>query len=319
MKKINSFIVSILIIIFASQSINQVKALSPTPLITKEATDSTQAADATESAITPSGKLASASAEIQEKIEEEKKDDLTESGGEKKSELAAFLDSVEIQPLTWHNFLQHAFRKAIENGLPANIIVLIALFPVITCIIAFSRHVIGMKGFGIYIPAVLSVAFVSTKIISGIIIFLIVLLGSLIGHKIVKKVKMPYLPRTAMLLWFVSLLSLILLIGASYLGILEFLTINIFPILIIMLLSENFMESQLFNSQKEALRLTLETLIVAIVCTLIINMESVQKFVLLKPEFSFLIVFVANFLIGKYKGLRLREYLRFNSILSDST
>jgi diacylglycerol kinase len=82
-----------------------------------------------------------------------------------------------------------------------------------------------------------------------------------------------------------------------------------------MLLSENFMETQLFNSQKEAFRLTFETLVLAIICSLFMGWETVQKFVLLRPELTIVTVAIVNFALSRYTGLRLLEHWRFQSII----
>ncbi len=290
----------------------QAQETSPTPTPTKE--EATSSADATASAeIT---KEASPAAEVEKKIQEKKAEDITETSGEQKSKLVSFLEQHPIGPLSWHNFVQHAIKEAVDQGLPANIIVLLLLFPFIAAIIAASRHIVGLRGFGIYIPAVLSVAFVSTEILSGVIFFIAVLLAAIITRKIVRKFKFPYLPRTSMILWGVSVFILGLLMLSSKLALHELLTINIFPLLILILLTENFMDSQLFNSQQEALKLTLETLLIAIFCSLIINQDVVQQFVLLYPEISLLGTALFNYLIGRYKGLRLLELMRFRSILT---
>ncbi len=264
---------------------------------------------------TTSGKLASASSQTQQFIQEKKDQDLTETGGKQKSRLAAVLDEHPISGLTWYNPLQFAIRRAIEQGLPANIIVVLLLFPLIASVIAASRHVIGLTGFGIYIPAVLSVAFVSTGVIMGVATFLAVLTAAMVSHKLVKRLKLPYLPRTAMLLWGVSVLILGLLILSTLLGFQALASINIFPLLITMLLSENFMGTQLLNSQKEAIRLTFETLCVAVFCSFLISLEAVQQFVLLRPELTLIGTVMINSALGRYSGLRLIEYIRFQSIL----
>ncbi|MBT4123952.1 MAG: hypothetical protein HOE40_00810 [Candidatus Pacebacteria bacterium] len=263
------------------------------------------------------GKLASSSAEVDQKIQEKKDSDITETGGKQKSKLAAYLDEHPIGKLTWHNVLQHSIRKAILNGLPANIIVLMLLFPLIASIIAIGRHIVGLKGFGVYIPAVLSVAFVSTGIITGIAIFFAVLLSASVARSVVKRLKLPLLPRTAMLLWVVTFLILILLMIVSWIDAAALLSISIFPLLIIMILTENFMSTQLFSSQKEAMSITFDTLLVAVLCSLLISLESVQQFVLLYPEFTLLGVAGLNIIIGKYTGLRLLERVRFESIIEE--
>ncbi|HEX9817578.1 MAG TPA: 7TM domain-containing protein [Patescibacteria group bacterium] len=277
----------------------------------EEILDASPASEATESS------LASASAEAEQRLQEKKDQDITETSGRQKGKLATFLDEHPIDPLTWHNPIQHAIRGAVANGLPANIIVLILLFPFIASVIAASRHVIGLKGFGVYIPAVLSVAFVSTGIATGVVIFVAVLLSASIARLTVRRLKLPFLPRTAMMLWVVSFLIAALLIGSSWFGVASILTLNIFPLLIIMLLTENFMSTQLFNSQKEALSITFETLLIAVACALLINMEFIQQLVLLYPELSLLVVAATNLLVGKYTGLRLLERARFQSIIEE--
>lgn len=313
--KIFGFIISFLLLsaTITCGSVSPAQAQIPT-LTPEEQTllEATQAAEATDSA---EAIEASPAAEVEKKIKEKQAEDITETGGEQKSKLAAFLEENPVKSLSWHNFLQHAIREAVKKGLPANIIVLLLLFPVIAAVIASSRHLIGLRGFGIYIPAVLSVAFVSMEILSGTIIFVAVLAGAILTRKIVKKLRFPYLPRTSMILWGVSVFILSLLILSSHLGIFDLLTLNIFPILIMILLTENFMESQLFNSQQEALKITFETLLIAIVCSLIISQDAVQQFVLLRPELSLLGTAVINYLIGRYTGLRLLELTRFKSIL----
>lgn len=269
----------------------------------------TESADATDSAD------ASPAAQVEQRIIERRAEDITDTTGESRGRLSSFLLDNPIGPLSWHNFLQHMIRDSVEMGLSANIIVLLLLFPLVASIIAASRHIIGLRGFGIYIPAVLSVAFVSTEIVTGIIIFVAVLFGATITRSIVKKFNLPYLPRTAMILWGVSVFIMLLLILSSKLTIFQLLTISIFPILIIIILTENFMNSQLFNSQKEALKIALETLLIAIICSLIISQEQIQRFVLLRPELTLLGTAALNYLIGKYTGLRLLEFLRFSSIL----
>lgn len=281
---------------------------SPSPVIeTSIATES-----ASTSAITPT---ASTAATVEQRIQEKQASDITESVGAKKDRLVAFLDENPIGEVSWHNFVQTAIRQAVDQGLPPNIVVLFILFPIIATIIAASRHLIGLQGFGIYIPAVLSVAFVSTGIVTGILLFMSVLLAATLFRNAIKFLKLQYLPRTALLLWGVSLSVLALLIVSTIFGFISFLTINIFPFLIIILLTENFIESQLTTSFSQAFQLTIETLIIAVGCSLLISFEPLQRFVLLWPEATILAVALFNILMGRYSGLRLLEYIRFRSIL----
>ncbi|HOI04915.1 MAG TPA: 7TM domain-containing protein [Candidatus Woesebacteria bacterium] len=276
--------------------------------------ESTPAAAATDST-----SLASPSAEIVEKIQQKADEDITETTGRQKSVLAAYLDEHPIGPLNPTNFLQKAIRQAIAQGLPASLVVIILIFPVIASLVAFARHVVGFKGFGIYIPAVLSVAFVSTGLVTGIILFIAVLLSAMLARYLVQFLKMPLLPKTAMLLLIVSIAMLLLLTVGSFFKIDLVLNVSIFPLLIIILLTENFMTSQMFASRGEALNVTFETLILAVVGTLLIDNEAIQRFVILKPELTILLVVVINFAIAHYTGLRILEYFRFKDLLRNKS
>jgi hypothetical protein len=307
-KTILASLVSCLSFIWLVQPVEAQRLGSPSPLVGNPvATDSASVSGEIESA--------TSAATVEQRIQEKQASDITESVGAKKDRLVAFLDENPIGELSWHNFVQTAIRQAVSQGLPPNIVVLFIVFPIIASIIAASRHIIGLQGFGIYIPAVLSVAFVSTGIVTGILLFMSVLLAATVFRNVIKLLKLQYLPRTALLLWGVSLSVLALLIVSTIFGFISFLTINIFPFLIIILLTENFIESQLTTSFSQAFQLTIETLIIAVGCSLLISFEQLQRFVLVWPEVTIVAVALFNILMGRYSGLRLLEYIRFRSIL----
>lgn len=279
-----------------------------TPLF--EDSSASESANSSESA-----KLASPSAEVVERIQERRDQDITETGGKQKSILATYLDENPPEELDWNNFLQHAIRKAVSNGLPSNVIVLLLLFPLIAAVIAIARHIVGLQSFGIYIPAVLSVALVSTGINTGLSIFFILIITTLIFRNFLRHIKLQLLPRTAMLLWGISIVILSILIFSSSVGSIIFLNITIFPLLILILLTENFIETQLASSQSQALSYSLETIFVALICSLILSFVPLQKFALLNPEITLIAVPIINLVVSKYSGLRLLEYVRFKSII----
>lgn len=326
-KKFLSLCLTLMLLVGSSVLMEQSKlstvfAQSPNPvrfegedLASLEAIEESSA----EAEASDSTSLASPSAEIVEKIQQKADEDITETTGRQKSVLAAYLDENPIGPLNPTNFLQKAIRQAVAQGLPASLIVIILIFPVVASLVALARHVIGFKGFGIYIPAVLSVAFVSTGLTTGIILFIAVLLGAMLARYLLKFLKMPVLPKTAMLLLLVSMVMLLLLTVGSILKIDLVLNVSIFPLLIIILLTENFMTSQMFASRGEALSVTFETLVLAIVGTLIFGNETIQRFVILKPELTILFVTILNLAIGRYTGLRVLEYFRFQDLLKSKS
>ncbi len=271
----------------------------------------------TEATATDSSKLATPSAEIIEKIQEKKDQDITETGGKQKSILEAYLDENPPAELNWNNFLQHAIRQAVSNGLPVNVLVLLLLFPLIASFIAASRHIIGLRGFGIYIPAVLSVALVSTGVIEGLLIFFVIAFLAIVAKKFLRIARLSYLPRTALMLWIVSIGIFMTLVLAPFVKLTTLLSVNIFPILILILLAENFLDAQAKTKQSEALALTIETIGLAVVSGFLLKWVPLQQFALSEPELLIFFSGFINILIGKFIGLRISERLRFRSLIEE--
>lgn len=243
--------------------------------------------------------------------------DITQPTVEVKSKLEKVLDENPTGPLTWHNFLRHAVASAVEKDVPVNTVVLILLFPLVVAIVAAARHLIGMRGVGILTPALLSVAFLATGVWSGVILFLVILSVATVARIILKHLKLQYLPRLALLLWIVSGSVFLALWGASIFNVAGVVSVGIFPILILMLLAETFIDIQQGRSGKEARDLILETFLLAILTSLLLGWESVQRVVLLYPEIVYFGVGIFDVFMGRYTGLRLSEYLMYRGIVKE--
>ena len=248
-------------------------------------------------------------------IEAVTKQDITERTSAVKGRLEGYLDEKEIGKLSWLNFLQQAIRQAVDKGVSANTIVLVLLFPLVAGLIAAARHLIGLTGFGIFVPAMLSVAFVATGIKVGIIMFAVVFLGASLARKVTERLKLQYLPRMALMMWLVSAAVLAVLLGAVNINLGSLSAVSIFPILILMLLSENFIEVQTGKSRHEAVQVMIQTLVMAIIGAVILKTNWVQKLVLLNPEISLLVMALLDIYVGRYTGLRALEMWKFRKII----
>ena len=234
---------------------------------------------------------------------------------ESKSRLERVLESQEIKNVWPANFLKVAIRKAVAGGVGANMFVLILLFPLTAALVAFSRNILGVKGFGIFIPAVVSVAFLSTGVVVGVVLFMAILLAATLARKMLKKIRMQYYPRMAMLVWVVSMTVFGLLLLAPTLGIADLQQVGIFPILLFILLADPFIDAQIHRSMRTAMVMAVETIVLALIAFLVMQSVWVQDVVLLNPEVSVLAVLLINGLISRYKGLRLLEVWRFRKLL----
>ncbi|KKT43392.1 MAG: hypothetical protein UW64_C0027G0013 [Microgenomates group bacterium GW2011_GWC1_44_37] len=214
------------------------------------------------------------------------------------------------------NSLKLAIRKAVSEGVSPNTLVLLFLFPLVAALVAFSRQVVGVNGFGMIIPALLSVAFVSTGGVVGLVLLSFVMLSAIFGRMAIRKIKIPYLPKLAVLIWLISISVLGLLIMSPTIGLERLMSVGIFPIMIFVLLAETFIEAQITRSVATSMGMTLETIILAFIAYKVMSSSWIQNQVLLQPELSVVLILVLDLLIGKYKGLRFSEVWRFRKLLS---
>ncbi|MGI6278553.1 MAG: 7TM domain-containing protein [Patescibacteria group bacterium] len=249
-----------------------------------------------------------------EEIEKEKSEKITEPTEVVKGRLTLLLESQELGELGIANFLKYAIRKTVDQGIPPNTVVLVFLLPLVATLITIVRYVFGISGFGIFTPVMISVAFIATGLTQGLVLFLIIVTIAILARTLLRKVRVHFLPRMSLLLWFVCLGVFALLYLGPQLGFDDVADISIFPILIVVLLAENFIEVLIGKNSAEALKMTGQTLIVAIFGFWFLNWRPLQGFVLLNPELVFLTLLIINLIIGRYSGLRWLEYRRFRSI-----
>ena len=203
----------------------------------------------------------------------------------------------------------------IQAGVPQETLILLLMVPIIATLIAFSREIIGIKGFGIYTSLIIAFAFVATGLNYGMIIFISVLLVGTAFRFILKRFRLLYLPRIALVLSGVTLLAFFMFLGGSYINLSDFLEISIFPILIIIILIEKFVAAQIERGNSVAVALTSQTLILATISYFIIKWSLLQTLVLDYPLYVFLGIIIINLVLGKWTGLRVSEYFRFKEVL----
>lgn len=206
-------------------------------------------------------------------------------------------------------------EQILNFGVPKETLVLILMLPVVASFIAFCRQIIGIRGLGIYITSIIAFAFVATKLKYGLVIFFVIIVSGTFFRLGLSKIRILYLPRMAMVISGVALSIFLMFFLGSFLNIEGLQVISIFPILITILVVERFVAVQMEKGAKMAIFLTLETLILAVLSYLIIGFQPLKTFLLEYPLLSFGILFIFNFLLGKWTGLRLTEYFRFRELM----
>ena len=303
-------ILPVIVFFFAALTLpGAVRAEMIAPSVNPTVTAATGTAVATDSAqATPSATVAPIPSP---------KTDITQPTSEIKSQLERVMAEHPVGQLSWTNFLRYGVQQATAQGVPLNTVVLVLLFPLVVAIVAASRHLIGMRGAGILTPALLSVAFLATGVWAGVVLFAIILFVTSLMRTLLKRLKLQYLPRVALLLWFVSAGVLVTLFLSAYVNLTSLVNVGIFPILILMLLSETFIDIQQGRSAGEARDLIFQTFLLAMISSLLLAWSAVQQIVLLYPELVFFGVAVFDVFMGKYTGLRLTEYIMFKQAVKE--
>jgi len=266
----------------------------------------------------PTG-TASFSAELEAEPSPSPRPDLTQPTEETIGPLEKLLEEQELGPVWPTNPIKYAIKGAVDAGVPPNTIVLLLLLPVVATAIASARHLLGIRGFGIFLPAALSIVFVATGPILGIVLFLVIVVISTAVRMALRrfKIKLQYLPKMALLLWFVVMGVLGVLFTTPIVQHPDLTNVSIFPVLVLVLLAEDFSRIQSGKSAKTAINLATETLILSLASYVLLTLKTMQEFALLNPEILLLTIIVIDYLVGKYVGLRFIELWRFRKLISD--
>jgi hypothetical protein len=227
---------------------------------------------------------------------------------------------IEASPLTWKDreimdFFNSVIAQIVANGVSVKTVVLLLLLPLVASIVAATRHLIGFRGFGILIPTIIAVTFAVAGIETGLLLFLAILVLATLGRRVLRGLRLHYLPRMALLLWLVNFGVLAIIYLAPFLGLGQLSAISIFPIVILILLAEEFIAVQIGKSSREAIRLTAETLVTALIGYFIFSLQFLREWALRYPHWILLVPVVINIFVGRFTGLRLLEYRRFRELL----
>ncbi|MDD4135973.1 MAG: 7TM domain-containing protein [Candidatus Shapirobacteria bacterium] len=225
--------------------------------------------------------------------------------------------SYEVDKWNGFNSFRWMIKTAIDRGVSTNTVVLLLLLPLIATLVSFLHYVVGLSGYGIFMPTMIAVAFLATGFFGGLLLFALILAISLLGNTILKKLKIHFWPARAINLMFISVAVFALMLLTSFVNIIDISEISIFPILFMILLAEEFVRTQLVKSKKEAKKLMIGTIVLALAGAMIMSLGSIQNLVLKYPELIILIVLVSNLVIGNYSGIRLTEITRFKGAVRD--
>lgn len=215
------------------------------------------------------------------------------------------------------NSISYLVNFMITKGVPSNTIVLILMLPVIATIIAFLKQVVGITTFGLYTPSIITLSFLALGLKFGLAILITIIVTGAILRKVLDKFRLLHIPRIAIVLTISSLIILLMLAFGTYLGLSQIATIAVFPMLMMTTLAEKFVSALGGKGFYAALLLMFETTVVSLICYWVVEWQYLQNLILGHPEIILLLLFV-NYVLGRWTGLRLMEYIRFREVMMNS-
>jgi hypothetical protein len=217
--------------------------------------------------------------------------------------------SVAVRP--W-NLLSSLVNYMLSHGVSSQILILLLTLPIIATIIAFLKQVIGITTFGLYTPSIVALSFLALGWRVGLVFLLFILITGYGTRTLLRRWRILYVPKVAIILTVVSF-TLLLLLGLSATFDITFTRDTIFVLLIMSTLAESFLNVQREEGLRSAILGVGETILASLLCVFIVSWAALQSFVLAYPEVVLLTI-VIDALLGRFTGLRLVEYFRFREV-----
>jgi len=216
----------------------------------------------------------------------------------------------------WHEESNSFFLKHSFIGLPLStqrVIQILVLIPVGALVVAALHQMVGLSTFGTFTPVLIALSFRETGLLTGLILFSVIVLVGVAMRALLNKAQLLVVPRLSAVLTVTVLVIGGLALVLDNLGLRYGLSISLFPIVILAMTIERAALMWEEDGVKETVIATAGSLFVAIVGYFCINNVYVQHFTFVFPELL-LVVLALTLLLGRYNGYKLTEYFRFMSL-----
>jgi len=212
------------------------------------------------------------------------------------------------------NILSTLVNAMVIRGVPSQTIVLLLMLPVIATIVAFLKQVVGVTTLGLTTPAVIALSFVILGWKIGLLLLLCILAAGYLARELTDRLRLLHLPRIAIILTVISLALLLVLAVGAFMG-LRLAPEVVVVLLILSTLAERFVSIKVEEGWRSAITTTAEVVGVALLCYAVVQWGALRSLLLAYPE-SLLGFLLADVALGRFTGLRLREYARFREVFA---
>lgn len=211
------------------------------------------------------------------------------------------------------NFLLRIFSF---DGLPLTtqlVYQVLLTIPVGILLLVFLRQFVGLQTLGTFMPVLIGIAFRETALLTGLVLFSVLIVLGLAMRFYLERLKLLLVPRLAVVLIFIvlcmSAITILMADSGQRIG----LSISLFPMVILTMTIERMSIVWEEYSGSEAIKQGLGSLAVASVTYLAMSNRHVEYLMFSFPELL-LVIMGLCLLMGRYMGMRLSELSRFRQL-----
>lgn len=195
-----------------------------------------------------------------------------------------------------------------------NMIKKLLLVPLGALIVVLMRNVVGLTMSGTFMPVLIALAFMETRILSGIVIFIVIVAIGLMIRSHLTRLNLLLVPRISACVIVVIILMTLMSVISYHLGLPQGMAVTFFPMIIIAWTIERMSITAEEAGTWEAIKQVSASLFTAVVVYLAITNPFIAHLTFAFPEMT-LILLAAILLLGTYTGYRLLELRRFEPLV----
>ena len=205
------------------------------------------------------------------------------------------------------------FSLPIQNQ---NVYRILLMVPLGALIVVLMRVFVGMKTFGTFMPILIALAFRETQLLTGIILFTLIVGIGLMLRFYLERLMLLLVPRLTAILIIVVILMVLISLITNQLGLERSLSIALFPMVILAMTIERMSITWEESGAKTALTQGIGSLVVACIGYLVMTNEQLNYLMFVFPELLFVLLSI-SLLAGRYTGYRLTELRRFRDVTTE--
>jgi len=195
---------------------------------------------------------------------------------------------------------------------------LLLMVPLGALVVVILRNLVGIKTSGTFMPILLAMSFLQTQLVTGLVIFLLVVGAGLLVRAYLSRLDLLLVPRiSAVVVVVIGIMASVSIIG--HMLQLEFArSVTLFPTIILAWTVERLSVLWEEDGAREVAIQTSGSLITAVLCFFLMGSHTIQYMVFTFPEWLLLVLAVI-LLLGQYTGYRLSELRRFSPLAKEDT